>query len=169
MVKHAASVMIVVLSNRLSGADLNHLSLLSLKGWVASERKRGEITLQVRTRKMSETKPLLKGRKIIEDIKTNGSPKRWDKHRRNLITDLCGVRLIGGMSLVQALVWNVGTCRFDAKGNIQVAKTMRVKVPMRSTGAEQPVVVMKSAKADGAKGLCYLCFIFGSTVIIGGI
>lgn len=61
---------------------------------------------------------------------------------------------------------NMGTCRFDdeakqARSNVcskpirekpQAATTARVKVPMQSTGAERPVVVMKSAKADGAKG-----------------
>lgn len=30
---------------------------------------------------------------------------------------------------------------------------MRVRVPMRCTGAEQPVVAMKSRNEDGAKGL----------------
>ena len=28
----------------------------------------------------------------------------------------CGIRLEGGVNLDQALVWNVGTCRSDAKG-----------------------------------------------------
>ena len=32
---------------------------------------------------------------------------------------------------------------------------MRARVRMRSRGAEQPVVAMKSRKRDGAKGLCY--------------
>ena len=31
-----------------------------------------------------------------------------------------GVRHEGGVTLLQALVWNVGTCRPDAKGAIQV-------------------------------------------------
>lgn len=33
---------------------------------------------------------------------------------------------------------------------------LRIRVPMKDKGAEQPVVVMKPAKADGTKGLCYL-------------
>jgi len=32
----------------------------------------------------------------------------------------CGIRHKGGMTLVQAFVRNVGTCRLDAKGEIQV-------------------------------------------------
>ena len=33
---------------------------------------------------------------------------------------LGGTRHRGGVTLDQALVWNVGTCRLDAKGEIQV-------------------------------------------------
>ena len=46
--------------------------------------------------------------------------------------------------LNQALVRNVRTCRSDAKGDIQVAHTARIRVPMRSTGAEQLVVGKKA-------------------------
>jgi len=43
----------------------------------------------------------------------------------------------------RALVWNVGTCRPDTKGEIQVEETTRMRVPMRGTGAEQSVVGKK--------------------------
>ena len=36
---------------------------------------------------------------------------------------LDGVRHAGGVNLIQALVWNVGTCRSDAKGEAQVGST----------------------------------------------
>jgi len=54
-----------------------------------------------------------------------------------------GIRHVGGAKLNQALVWNVRTCRPDAKGDVRVARTARIRVPMRGTGAEQPVVGMK--------------------------
>jgi hypothetical protein len=54
-----------------------------------------------------------------------------------------GIRHVGGAKLDQALVWNVRTCRSDAKGEIQVAESTRIRVPIRSTGAERPVVGMK--------------------------
>ncbi len=57
------------------------------------------------------------------------------------------------MTLFQALLGNVGTCRTDAKGEVQVVSAMRARVPMRYTGAEQLVVVMKFGNSDGAKGL----------------
>jgi hypothetical protein len=66
---------------------------------------------------------------------------------------LSGVRHKDGVTLIQALVRNVGTCRSDDKGETQVEETTRVRVPMRDTGAEQSVVVEKSRNGDGAKGL----------------
>jgi hypothetical protein len=56
---------------------------------------------------------------------------------------LDGVRCIGGVTLFQALLGNVGTSRADDKGEIQVGISTRMSVPMQRTGAEQPVVVMK--------------------------
>ena len=56
---------------------------------------------------------------------------------------LVGVRCIGGVTLFQALLGNVGTSRADDKGEIQVGNSTRMSVPMRRTGAEQLVVVMK--------------------------
>jgi len=54
-----------------------------------------------------------------------------------------GIRHAGGAKLDQALVWNVRTCRSDAKEGIQAAESARIRVPMRSTGAERLVVGMK--------------------------
>jgi len=69
---------------------------------------------------------------------------------------LDGVRCGGGVTLLQALLGNVGTGRGDAKGEAQVGHTARVSVPMRCTGAEQLVVVMKRSNVRGAKGLRHL-------------
>ncbi len=55
-----------------------------------------------------------------------------------------GVRHVDGASPHQAFVWNVRTCRSDAKGELQLAKSKRIRVPMRSTGAERFVVVLKA-------------------------
>ena len=66
---------------------------------------------------------------------------------------LGGVRHKGGVNLIQALVRNVGTCRPDVKGETQVERPTRVRVPKRGTGAEQPVLARKSRNGDGAKGL----------------
>ena len=54
---------------------------------------------------------------------------------------------------ILAVIGNVETGRADAKREIRVVGATRMSVPMQRTGAEQPVVVMKSGKADGAKEL----------------
>jgi hypothetical protein len=54
-----------------------------------------------------------------------------------------GVRHEGGVTLGRASMRNTGTCRSDVKGEIQAAITARIRVPMRSTGAEMPVVGKK--------------------------
>ena len=57
------------------------------------------------------------------------------------------------MTLFQALSGNVGTCRPDVKGEVQVVNAMRMSVPMPGTGTEQLVLVMKRSNVRGAKGL----------------
>jgi hypothetical protein len=66
---------------------------------------------------------------------------------------LDGVRCVGGVTLCQALLGNVGTGRADVKGDVQVVGTTRARVPMRCTGTEQLVVATKPGNAGGAKGL----------------
>ncbi len=66
---------------------------------------------------------------------------------------LGGVRCVGGVTLFQALLGNVGTCRLDAKGEVQVVNPTRTSVPMPGTGAEQLVVALKRSNVRGAKGL----------------
>ena len=74
---------------------------------------------------------------------------------------LGGVRCEGGVTLFQALLGNVGTGRGDVKGEAQVGGTTRARVPMRRTGAEQPVLVMKRSNVRGAKGLRHSVFVVG--------
>jgi len=59
------------------------------------------------------------------------------------------------VNLFQALLGNMGTCRLDAKGEIQVGNATRMSVLMPSTGAEQPVVALNRRNFRGAKGLRY--------------
>ncbi len=57
---------------------------------------------------------------------------------------LGGVRCVGGVTLFQALLGNVGTGRLDVKGEVQVVSATRASVPMPGTGADPLVVAMKS-------------------------
>jgi hypothetical protein len=82
-------------------------------------------------------------RKGSDDVKTGGGPISRDKRGRR--PDDCpgGIRHVGGAKPDQALVRNVRTCRPDAKGDVQAAKSARARVPTRGTGAEQSVVGLK--------------------------
>ncbi len=64
--------------------------------------------------------PLMKCRKRIDDVKTEGESLTRDKLGRYLFTDPSGIRHVEGKNLTQAFVWNVGTCRLDDKGEAQV-------------------------------------------------
>ena len=59
-------------------------------------------------------------RKVQDDVETRRNSLAWDKSGRR--PDFCpdGIRHEGGVTLNQASVWNAGTCRPDAKGEIQV-------------------------------------------------
>ena len=58
-------------------------------------------------------------RKRMDDVKTGG--KSLTRDQSGGWPDCCpgGIRHEGGVTLGQALAWNVGTCRPDAKGEIQ--------------------------------------------------
>ncbi len=85
-----------------------------------------------------------------EVSKTKGRRQNWrctllqDKSRGEPVYCLDGVRHKGGVNLNQAPVWNVGTCRSDDKGETSSGGPTRVRVPMRSTGADQLAVAKKS-------------------------
>jgi hypothetical protein len=56
---------------------------------------------------------------------------------------ISGIRRRDGVKLTEAFVRNCGNQGLDDKGEIQIAKTIRMRVLMRGTGAGQLVVVMK--------------------------
>ncbi len=87
------------------------------------------------------------------DIKTRSLLQGLGRVQREPVDWLGGVRCVGGVTRFQALLGNVGTCRLDVKGEVQVVNPTRTSVPMPSTGAEQPVLVMKRSNVRGAKGL----------------
>jgi hypothetical protein len=82
-------------------------------------------------------------RNAKDDVETGGASSSRDKFGGGPEACPSGIRHIGGAKPDQALVWNVRTCRPDVKGEAQLAETERARVPMRGTGAEQPVVGLK--------------------------
>jgi hypothetical protein len=80
---------------------------------------------------------------LSHEIKNDGRLKRHDKVCG--VPDYCarGLRYKDGASQRQAILWNVGTCRCDAKRKLRSRSPVSKKVSMHSTGADQLVVVMK--------------------------
>ena len=64
----------------------------------------------MRVEKTSESKPPMNCRKRRNDVKTRGQSLFWDQLGRNLFTAQATSGGRGGVSSMQALVWNVGTC-----------------------------------------------------------
>jgi len=62
----------------------------------------------------------MKCRKRIDDVETTGELLLWDERRGRPVYCLRGIRHEGGVKSVQALMWNVGTCHPDAKGDVQM-------------------------------------------------
>jgi hypothetical protein len=89
------------------------------------------------------SEPLMTCRNSKDGVKTGGAIFFRDKLGGCPEGCPSGIRHVSGANPAQALVWNVRTCRLDAKGDVQAAKTARTRVPMRGTGAEQFVVGMK--------------------------
>jgi hypothetical protein len=97
----------------------------------------------VRCGETSASEPLMKCRKRIDDVETGG--RSLTREESGGCPDYCpdGIRHEGGVTLHLAFARNVGTCRPDAKGEIQAVVPARMRVPRRGTGAEQPVVGRK--------------------------
>ena len=64
-----------------------------------------------------------------------------------------GDRRRGGASLIRALMWNCGNLSLRCQGRSPSGDHHEASVPMRSTGADQPVRARKAGHAAGAKGL----------------
>jgi hypothetical protein len=122
----------------------NHCKLRPSKAIVVSvAAKGGTRSRQVRSGEASESKPSMKCRNSIGDVKTGGAIFSRDRFGGGPEACPGGIRHVGGAKPDQALVRNVRTCRPDAKGEVQLAKTKRTRVPMRGTGTEWSVVGLK--------------------------
>ncbi len=107
---------------------------------------------QVRSGKANESEPLMTCRKSTDAVETELDKMARDEAWGMSVSCPGGGRHIGGASPDQALVRNVGTCRFDAKGEPASGGPTKGRVPMRSGGADRLVVVMKPGNVGGAKG-----------------
>jgi hypothetical protein len=106
----------------------------------------------VRTRKANESEPRMFCRKTPNRHQNQADLATWDQVQQEPVYRLDGDRQFSGASLALAFMWNMGTWRSDVKGETQREDPVRVRVPMRSAGADRLVVVMKPGNAGGAKG-----------------
>jgi hypothetical protein len=86
---------------------------------VSGSEKAGR-TRQVRAGKTNASEPLMTCRKRRDATETRLQLLAWDTARRMRADGPSGGRHEDGVSPAQARVRNVGTCRLDAKGEIQV-------------------------------------------------
>ena len=130
----------------------NHRLLLRHNGRGGERVGKGGARLhQVWSGKANASEPLMMCRKRWDAVETRVQLLPWDEAWGMSVSYPGGGRHEGGASPVQALVWNVGTCRSDAKGEPASGRPTRGRVPMRSGGADRCVVVMKPGNAGGAK------------------
>lgn len=107
---------------------------------------------QVWIRETNESEPLMTRR--------NSENCRRNQRRFYLLGQVCrrpdywanGGRRIGGVKLIQASVRNCGNQSFRCEGRSPSGRNHKARVPMRGTGADRSVVVMKAGNAAGAKG-----------------
>ena len=133
----------------------NHPRVMHIKS-VCGERlgKRWSKRLhQVCTEKMNESEPPMQRRKCKDVIETKLLALAWDKVWGTPVYCPSGDRRRGGMSSVTGSHRERGNLSFRCQGRSSSGSPTRGRVPMRSTGADQLVVVMKFGNTNGAKGL----------------
>ena len=93
-------------------------------------------------KEMSESEPLMTYRKDPDVAKTEAAHRRGTKSAECSDDRAAGDRYMGGMTLIEASRWNVGTflAVLRERGKWH---SPRALIPMRDTGAEQLVVAMK--------------------------
>ncbi len=105
----------------LQGQASNHRELRGSRARVVSVTEKAWLRpRQVGDRKTNASEPLRTCRKRKPTSKLGS---RTDPGQAQGVPayGLGGVRHEGGVSLSQALVWNVGTCRLNVKGDTQMA------------------------------------------------
>lgn len=123
---------------------------------------------QVWIREMSKTKPLLKRRELLNDVKTSGSFLRWDKFSGYLTTELDGIRRADGMNLILALIWNVRPCSSVVKGeslDMEMFESKSTDAGCRFGATHSSDEVRETRWSEGVASVS---FIRWSTTCVGG-
>jgi len=145
----------------LQGQASSYPELLGSRALVVSVRGKGAARLRhARIRKTNVSEPLITCRKQKDDAKTR-------PHFRSGMSPRGACVLLGWRPAWRRRDPGLGSHAERGnlssrwKGRNPSGRTARVKVPMRGTGAEQPVVAVKPMKVGGAKGLRYPAWLGG--------
>ena len=132
----------------------NHLELpwsrarvVSVDGKVAARPR------QVRVKKTNASEPLMTCRKLCYQHQNRDGRLAREEAQRRPAYWLGGVRHKGGVSLTQAVVWNVGTCRPDVKRRAQVeglCEGASIDAGHRGGVARSSVEASESWRSQGA-------------------
>jgi hypothetical protein len=110
--------------------------------------------------KTNASEPLMTCRKVYRRHRNRVVWLARDEAQRMPADWLGGVRHEGGVSAIQALVWNVGTCPPDVKGAVQVGSTdedLSTDAGRRGGAARSSddVVERRSSKGAASSGLAH--------------
>jgi hypothetical protein len=138
----------------LQGEASNNPGLLRLRAVVVSVREKASREASCKLSRDERKRTTAEASKAATcDIGTRSLLRGLGRVQREPVDWLDGVRCVGGVTRLQALLGDVGTCRLEVKGEVQVINVTRASVPKPGTGAEQPVLARKRGNARGAKGL----------------
>ena len=127
-----------------------------------------QLMCQIRTQKTNTREPLLTCRKSAKSVSKSGSFVAPRPAYRLPVYWISDTRHRDGVSWVQAFMWNCRNLSFRCQGRNSRRDPLRVRVSMRSTGAEQLVVAMQYRNGYWAKRLRYSVGIDNQPVM-GGI
>jgi len=110
---------------------------------------------QIRIQKTNTREPSLTCRKSSKMVSKSGSFVTPRSAYRLPVYWIGGTRHRDGVSWIQAFMRNCRNLSFRCQGRNPRRDPLRVRVPMRSTGAEQLVVAMQYRNGYWAKRLRY--------------
>ena len=104
----------------------------------------------MRSEETSASKPLMTCRNSLDDVETRGMVVASGTSAGGALEpDPRGIRLGGGVNSDQALLWNVGICRSDVKGDVQVGDPRKDQ----STNAEHRGGAVRNREEGSVMGL----------------
>lgn len=112
-----------------------------------------QLMCQIRAQKTNTREPSLTCRKFAKSVSKSGSFVALRQAYRLPVYWIGGTRHRDGVSWVQAFMWNCRNLSFRCQGRNSRRDPPRVRVPMRSTGAEQLVVARQYRNGYWAKRL----------------